>query len=106
MDIKLRCDKYKTCEEDCTHKEFHEEEDHCTFPIKCGECDAKCVPKKKHSSRFQKTKAGLGLCPFFTWVSERIGLEEDVSLTHCAHSYNPNDCEGNCNEKDCPLIKE
>lgn len=57
---------------------------------------------------FQKTRAGVAICPFFTWVSENVeGLgqceENDVNLVHCTHHNNPEDCEGNCQEKLCPL---
>lgn len=37
----------------------------------------------------RRTKAGLAICPFFTWTSENIeGLghtEDDVNLIHCIH---------------------
>lgn len=45
--------------------------------------------------RFKETKFGLVICPCFTWISERIKSQSDN-----------NNFEGNCNEKDCPLIKE
>lgn len=59
---------------------------------------------------FRKTKAGLPLCPFITWTSEdSIGEsqdENDVSLVFCNHPKNSNECEGNCQEELCPLLKE
>ena len=61
-------------------------------------------------SEFCKTKHGVAICPFFGWQSENIeGLghsEDDVDLTFCSHPKNPNDCEGNCNPGDCPLVVE
>lgn len=59
-------------------------------------------------SEFLKTKAGIAICPHFTWISENIeGLghsENDVNLTHCTHPGNLEDYEGNCQEKNCPFI--
>ena len=59
-------------------------------------------------SEFCRTKAGLMVCPFFSWTSENIeGLghqEGDVNLTFCGHPDNPDDHEGNCQEKTCPLL--
>ena len=61
-------------------------------------------------ANFRTTKAGVTICPFFTWQSENIeGLghgEDDVNLTYCTHPDNPDDFEGNCSEKLCPLLKE
>ena len=59
---------------------------------------------------FQKTKAGLAICPFFSWTSENIGEEDkspkenDVNLTNCSHPDNPEDSEGNCSATECPLL--
>ncbi|MGD2065671.1 MAG: hypothetical protein PVI43_00695 [Candidatus Bathyarchaeota archaeon] len=60
---------------------------------------------------FRKTKAGVTICPFFTWTSENIGEmckseshEDDVNLTHCTHKDNPDHLEGNCTIKNCPLL--
>lgn len=57
---------------------------------------------------FRKTKAGIAICPFLIWTSENIEgeghTENDVSLAFCSHSENPDNCEGNCQEKICPLI--
>ena len=57
---------------------------------------------------FRATKSGVQICPFFIWQSENIeGLghtENDVNLTFCGHPNNPDDHEGNCNKKDCPLM--
>ncbi len=60
--------------------------------------------------RFRKTKAGVTICPFFTWISENIegqGLcaENDVNLVYCVHQKNKNKYEGNCQEKLCPLLE-
>lgn len=60
--------------------------------------------------RSRKTKAGIAICPFFIWTSENIeGLghtDDDVNLTFCTHFKNPDNCEGNCQEELCPLIKD
>ena len=59
--------------------------------------------------KFRRTKAGITICPFFIWQSENIEgvghTETDVSLTFCNHPKNPDDYEGNCQEKLCPLLK-
>jgi hypothetical protein len=59
--------------------------------------------------KFRKTKSGIVICPFFIWQSENIeGLghtEDNVNLTFCNHPKNPNECEGNCQEKLCPLLQ-
>lgn len=60
-------------------------------------------------SKFQQTKSGVAVCPFFTWIgknNEGCGhTEYDVSLVHCTHPKNKiRDYEGNCTEKGCPLI--
>ncbi len=56
-------------------------------------------------SAFRKTKAGVAICPFFTWTGEDVGdNENDVNLTHCVHPNNKDDCEGNCQEKYCPAF--
>lgn len=60
--------------------------------------------------KFRKTKSGVTICPFFIWTSENIFSpeyhdENDVNLTLCDHPENPNNCEGNCSEEKCPLIK-
>ena len=58
--------------------------------------------------KFRSTKSGVAICPFFIWTSENIeGLghqENDVNLTFCIHVENPDDYEGNCQEKICPLL--
>lgn len=58
--------------------------------------------------RFRKTKAGITICPFFIWTSEDIynHNENDVNLAFCNHKDNKNECEGNCSEEHCPLLKE
>jgi len=60
-------------------------------------------------SKFRKTKNGIPICPYFIWTSEnieRLGQQEnDVNLTFCSHFDNKNNCEGNCQEELCPLIK-
>lgn len=67
-------------------------------------------PKQEIKMRhFRRTKPGVQICPFFTWTSElREGppSENDVNLTHCIHPDNPDDCEGNCFAKACPLMQE
>lgn len=61
---------------------------------------------------YQETKAGIPICPFFVWESENIGDEDksakeyDVNLVHCTHPKNEVNCEGNCQEDICPLLKE
>ena len=59
---------------------------------------------------FRKTKSGVAICPFFIWTSENIEgeghTENDVNLSFCSHPKNPNDFEGNCQEKICPLLKK
>ncbi|HDY87835.1 MAG TPA: hypothetical protein ENH82_06925 [bacterium] len=59
---------------------------------------------------FRKTKPGVAICPFFTWMSENIEreghTENDVSLIHCIHPKNPDLCEGNCQKDMCPLLKD
>ena len=59
--------------------------------------------------RFHKTEAGIVICPFLIWMSENIEgeghTENDVNLIFCSHPKNPLDCEGNCQEKTCPLLK-
>ena len=61
-------------------------------------------------AQYQKTKHGLAICPFFIWQSENVEgrghIETDVNLTFCNHTKNPKDCEGNCQEEYCPLIKK
>lgn len=56
---------------------------------------------------YRKTKHGVAICPFFTWTSENIEgcghTETDVNLVHCTHPDNPNDREGNCVLRLCPL---
>jgi len=56
--------------------------------------------------KFRKTKAGLAICPFLIWTSEyrEEHTEIDVNLTFCSHHKNPDNCEGNCQEKICPLL--
>jgi len=58
---------------------------------------------------FRKTKSGVAICPFFGWTSENIEgegrTEDDVSLIFCSHLENPDDYEGNCQAKLCPLLK-
>lgn len=47
-------------------------------------------------------------CQFEGWHTPE-GYEEDKSspvLVICNHKGNPDDCEGNCNERRCPLIKK
>jgi hypothetical protein len=56
---------------------------------------------------FRRTKLGVQICPFFIWTSEDIiHNENDVNLSFCNHPKNPDDCEGNCQEKLCPLLKK
>jgi len=59
--------------------------------------------------KFRKTKHKVAICPFFIWTSEDIEreghAENDVSLSFCSHPENPDDYEGNCQEKLCPLLK-
>lgn len=60
--------------------------------------------------KIHKTKAGIAICPFFSWQSENIEgcgrhEENDVNLTYCDHIDNPDDYEGNCQEKYCPLVE-
>jgi len=61
-------------------------------------------------AKYRTTKPGVAICPFFQWTSENIeGLghsEDDVNLVICCHPDIPTDYEGNCQEKNCPLIKE
>lgn len=58
--------------------------------------------------KYRKTKAGLAICPYFGWASEDIeGLgqqENDVNLSFCSHPDNKEPYEGNCQERNCPLI--
>ena len=62
------------------------------------------------NNKFRSTKAGVQICPFFSWTSENIeGLghrENDVNLTICTHERNPNYHEGNCQEEWCPILKQ
>ena len=54
---------------------------------------------------FRKTKSEVAICPFFIWTSEDIVQNEnDLSLSFCNHPKNPDDYEGNCQEKICPLL--
>lgn len=59
---------------------------------------------------YHRTKTGIAICPYFIWQSENIeGLghsEDDINLTFCNHIKNPDNCEGNCQEKWCPLLKQ
>ncbi len=58
--------------------------------------------------KFRKTKSGVAICPFFIWTSENqheSQSENDVNLTFCDHPENLDKCEGNCQEKLCPLQK-
>ena len=65
---------------------------------------------ESRNGMYQTTKTGIAICPFFIWQSENVeGLgqrETDVNLTFCTHPANPDSYEGNCNEKNCPLIKQ
>lgn len=48
-------------------------------------------------------------CKFESWYNEIGDYEEDRSspeLVFCNHKDNPDDCEGNCNERQCPLGKK
>ena len=60
--------------------------------------------------KFRKTKAGVKICPFFSWTSENIeGLghqENDVNLTICCHERNPHYHEGNCQGEWCPILEQ
>lgn len=63
---------------------------------------------------YQRTRNGSGvaICPYFTWTSEGIGeppgyhSETDVNLTYCSHPDNPDQHEGNCCVRDCPITKK
>lgn len=59
-------------------------------------------------TKFRKTKVGIAMCPFFIWTSEDVfnHSEHDVSLAFCNHPNNKDECEGNCSDKQCPLLKE
>jgi len=61
-------------------------------------------------SKFNKTKLGIAICPFFIWQSERYLVEEyslyDIGVVFCVHPDNLSKFEGNCQEKNCPLIEE
>lgn len=48
------------------------------------------------------------ICTYEGWWTEE-GYEEDKSspiLIYCRHENNEEDCEGNCNRFQCPLIRE
>lgn len=51
--------------------------------------------------KFRRTKQGLPICPFIL-VKTKDG---EVRLTFCNHEDNPDPLEGNCQKKNCPLIK-
>ena len=55
--------------------------------------------------KFRKTKTEFPICPYFIWESEH-GSEESICVCFCNHSENPDEYEGNCQEKICPLLKE
>ena len=54
--------------------------------------------------KFKKTKTGFPICPYFIWEYE-YDSPESISICFCNHVDNPDDYEGNCQKKLCPLLK-